>query len=122
MPRSIDGHGSVRTRYPPPPLGTTLASSATTSATMPGSGVCADPGLAAVTPGRGLIMMAPVSVCHHVSTTGAVPPPTYVRYHIQASGLIGSPTDPSIRSDDRSYGSSSSWPHFMSVRIVVGAV
>ena len=37
---------------------------------MPGSGVMAEPGLPAVTPGSGLIMIAPVSVCHQVSTTG----------------------------------------------------
>src|SRR4051812_49892962 len=101
MPRSIDGHGSVRTRYPPPPLGTTLASSSTTSATMPGSGVCADPGLVSVTPGRGLIMMPPVSVCHHVSTTGVRSPPMTWRYQIHASGLIGSPPPPSTPRGER---------------------
>ena len=31
----------------------------------------AEPGLPWVTPGRGLIMCMPVSVCHQVSTTGA---------------------------------------------------
>ena len=34
-----------------------------------------DPGFNVVTPGSGVIMMAPVSVCHHVSTTGHRPPP-----------------------------------------------
>src|SRR3954453_910954 len=102
MPRSIDGHGSVSTRYPPPPLPTAWPVLSTTSALMPGSGRIAAPGFVEVTPGSGLIMIAPVSVCHHVSTTGVLPPPTYVRYHIHASGLIGSPTDPSTRNDDRS--------------------
>ena len=66
--------------------------------------------------------MAPVSVCHHVSTTGQRPPPMWVWYQIQASGLIGSPTVPSSRSDDRSCFSGSCAPHFMKVRMAVGAV
>ena len=37
---------------------------------MPGSGCVHEPGLVAVTPGSGEIMMAPVSVCHQVSTIG----------------------------------------------------
>src|SRR3954452_14470923 len=102
MPRSIDGQGSVSTRYPPPPLPTGLPPLSTTSALIPGSGRMAAPGLVEVTPGNGLIMIAPVSVCHHVSTTGVRPPPTSVRYQTQASGLIGSPTEPSTRNDDRS--------------------
>ena len=57
----------------------------------------AAPGLVAVTPGSGVIMMPPVSVCHQVSTIGQRSPPMCLRYHIQASGLMGSPTDPSSR-------------------------
>src|SRR3954454_25365929 len=89
---------------------------------MPGSARCAEPGLVEVTPGNGLIMIAPVSVCHQVSTTGHVPPPMFSRYQIHASGLIGSPTEPSNRSDERSCAFGTSSPHFMNVRIVVGAV
>ena len=89
---------------------------------MPGSGPIADPGLHSVTPGSGLIMMAPVSVCHQVSTMGQRLPPMCSRYHIHASGLIGSPTDPSSRSDDRSYWAGMSSPHFIIVRMRVGAV
>ena len=89
---------------------------------MPGSGVCAEPGLVAVTPGSGLIMIAPVSVCHQVSTIGQRSPPMCSRYHIQASGLIGSPTLPSSRSEDRSNFAGMSSPHFMKVRMAVGAV
>ena len=89
---------------------------------MPGTATCADPGLVAVTPGSGLIMMAPVSVCHQVSTIGAWSPPMTRRYHIHASGLIGSPTEPSTRSEDRSYFAGMSSPHFMKVRMAVGAV
>ncbi|OXR39613.1 hypothetical protein B7C42_08319 [Nocardia cerradoensis] len=89
---------------------------------MPGSGAMAAPGLAGVMPGSGEIMMAPVSVCHQVSTMGAVPAPMTSRYQRQASGLIGSPTEPSTRSEDRSWASGMSRPHFMKVRISVGAV
>ncbi len=72
------------------------------SASMPGSGCVHEPGFVAVTPGRGEIMMAPVSVCHQVSTIGQRPPPMFSWYQIHASGLIGSPTDPSNRSFERS--------------------
>jgi hypothetical protein len=44
------------------------------------------------------------------------------RYQTYASGLIGSPTVPSTRSDDRSNRAGTSSPHFMNVRIAVGAV
>ncbi len=89
---------------------------------MPGSGVIAEPGLASVTPGSGEIMIAPVSVCHHVSTTGVLLPPNASRYQRHASGLIGSPTLPSSRRLDRSWASGISRPHFMNIRIRVGAV
>ena len=46
----------------------------------------------------------------------------WVWYHIHASGLMGSPTDPSRRSVDRSWLSGSCAPHFMNVRMAVGAV
>src|ERR1700694_3711490 len=121
MPRSIDGQGRLRVRYPPPSF-TTSPESSTTSAWMPGRGKVADPGLSVVAPGSGEIMMAPVSVCHHVSTTGQRPPPMWVQYQTQASGLMGSPTDPSNRRVDRSWLSGHPVPHFMKVRIAVGAV
>src|SRR5687768_14524211 len=89
---------------------------------MPGRGKVAEPGFRVVRPGSGLIMMAPVSVCHHVSTTGQRPPPMVAWYHIHASGLMGSPTLPSSRSDDRSWASGYCVPHFMNVRMAVGAV
>ena len=44
---------------------------------MPGIGLVAEPGLVAVIPGSGAIMIEPVSVCHQVSMTGALPPPMY---------------------------------------------
>ena len=92
------------------------------SAAMPGSGRVAQPGSSVVMPGSGVIMMPPVSVCHHVSTTGTRLPPIHSRYHIHASGLIGSPTEPNSRSDERSCFAGYSVPHFMNVRIAVGAV
>ena len=81
----------------------------------------AEPGFPEVTPGSGLIISWPVSVCHQVSTTGQRPPPMTSRYHMYASGLIGSPTDPRSRSEDRSAFAGMSWPHYMNVRIAVGA-
>ncbi len=88
---------------------------------MPGNGKVAEPGFVEVRPGSGLIMIAPVSVCHHVSTTGQRFPPMCSRYHIHASGLMGSPTEPSTRRDERSCLAGSCVPHFMNVRMAVGA-
>src|SRR5437899_2651974 len=118
----MDGHGLVMTRYPPEPSGTGFPSSVTTSAATPGNGRVAVPGVVAIAPGSGVIMIAPVSVCHQVSTIGQLFLPMTSRYHIHASGLIGSPTLPSTRSEDRSYFAGMSVPHFMNVRISVGAV
>jgi hypothetical protein len=73
-------------------------------------------------PGQRVIMIMPVSVCHHVSTTGQRSPPMYFQYQAHASGLIGSPTLPSSRSELRSSSANSSWPYFMSARMAVGAV
>ena len=67
-------------------------------------------------------MIIPVSVCHHVSTTGVRSAPMCRRYHIHASGLIGSPTEPRRRSEERSCFAACSGPHFMCARIAVGAV
>ena len=49
---------------------------------MPGNGKVAEPGFVAVTPGSGVIMIWPVSVCHQVSTTGALLPPMFSRYQM----------------------------------------
>ena len=66
--------------------------------------------------------MAPVSVCHQVSTMGTRAPPMLAWYHIHASGLMGSPTVPSSRSVDMSNFAGMSVPHFMNARMAVGAV
>src|SRR5688500_7523446 len=89
---------------------------------VPGSGRWAEPGVRVVTPGSGVIMCVPGSVCDRVSMMGQRPPPMFLWYQSQASGLIGSPTDPSRRSEDRSKPAGTSSPHFMKVRMVVGAV
>ena len=73
-------------------------------------------------PGRGVIMIIPVSVCHQVSTTGVRSPPMFSRYQTHASGLIGSPTVPSTRSELRSCFLACSGPHFICVLMAVGAV
>ena len=99
-----------------------LPSSSTILAEIPGRGRIADPGLHVVTPGSGEIITAPVSVCHHVSTMGVVSAPNTSRYQRHASGLIGSPTEPNKRRLERSWAKGISRPHFMNVRTRVGAV
>src|SRR5579863_5300021 len=127
MVRAIEGHGLRITSKPPFPVGTwwkfPLASGrVTTSGWIPKNGRVADPGLAAMAPGIGVIMIAPVSVCHHVSTMGQRLCPIFSRYHIHASGLIGSPTVPSRRSESSLYLLTNSAPHLINARIAVGAV
>src|SRR5262245_27202162 len=113
MVRSIDGHGLRTTRNPPSFGLTTLPALSTTSATIQGNGFVALAGLVGLAPGMGVIMMAPVSVCHHVSTIGHLLLPITWWYQIQASGLIGSPTVPSSRRLDRSRPFGHWSPHLM---------
>src|SRR5918998_5290895 len=122
MVRSIEGHGRLTTRYPPSFGPASTPSFDMTAASTPGSGRVAEPGLVGVAPGSGAIMIAPVSVCHHVSTTGQRPLPMISRYHIHASGLIGSPTVPSRRKDERSWRRGHCSPHLTKARVAVGAV
>ena len=75
----------------------------------------------AVIPGSGVIMIAPVSVCHQVSTIGHRSAPITLWYQSHAFGLIGSPTLPSRRSEDRSCFAGHCDPHLMQARIAVGA-
>ncbi len=82
----------------------------------------ADPGFSAVAPGSGVMRMPPVSVCHQVSTMGQRPSPTTRWYHSHASGLIGSPTEPSSRRLLRFAFFTGSSPAPMSERMAVGAV
>src|SRR5512137_2205351 len=90
----MDGHGVVLTILPPEPAGTGLASSSRISMLNPGNGKVAEPGLSGVM-GRGDTRKVPVSVCHQVSMIWHLPPPKCSLYHLQASGLMGSPPDPS---------------------------
>src|SRR5579859_1040443 len=99
-----------------------LPFSSTMEADMPGKGTVADPGTVVVMPGSGVMRICPVSVCHQVSTIGQRPWPMFSLYQIHASGLIGSPTVPSNRREERSCLAGYSAPHFMKVRIEVGAV
>src|SRR6478672_9215316 len=102
MVRNIEGQGRRIISFPPTFGPTSRPFSSTTAGSTPKNGSVALPGFVAVAPGRGEIIIAPVSVCHHVSTIGQRPPPIVLWYHIHASGLIGSPTVPSRRSDERS--------------------
>src|SRR5437667_4377595 len=122
MPRSMLGHGFRMTSLPPVLAETGFPRSSTTSGRMPKNGSVAEPGLVGVAPGNGVIIIAPVSVCHQVSTIGQRPPPIVFWYHIHASGLIGSPTDPRSRKDERSCFFTHSSPQRMNARIAVGAV
>src|ERR1700720_951694 len=122
MVRSIDGHGFLTINFPPTFGFTSRPFSSTTAGSTPKNGSVALPGLVGIAPGNGVIMIAPVSVCHQVSTMGQRPPPTFSLYHIQASGFIGSPTDPSRRSEERSCFLSHWSPQRINARIAVGAV
>src|SRR5580693_9751193 len=118
----MEGHGLLITRYPPEPAGTGWPSRVTTATLTPGSGRVQEPGLVAVAPGSGLIMIAPVSVCHQVSTMGQLLWPMMLRYHIHASGLIGSPTLPSRRRVFIAWRAGHCSPSRMKARMAVGAV
>ena len=75
--RNIAGHGWVIDENAGA-LDDLVAVLVVTLAAMPGIARVAEPGLVAVIAGSGAIMIAPVSVCHHVSTTGQRSPPTTV--------------------------------------------
>merc|ERR1719195_2361890 len=49
----------------------------------------------------GVIMKPPVSVCQKVSTMEHFLSPTTSKYQRQASGLMGSPTNPRTRREER---------------------
>src|SRR4026209_2264537 len=122
MVRNIEGQGRRMISLPPTFGPTSRPFSSTTAGSTPKNGSVALPGLVGIEPGRGVIMIAPVSVCHHVSTTGQRSPPMTFQYQTHASGLIGSPPEPRRRSDDMSCLAGSSVPHRMNARIAVGAV
>ena len=80
------------------------------------------PGFIGVNPAMGVIIIAPVSVCHHVSTIGQEESPTTLKYHSHASGLIGSPTVPSTLKDFLDEDSTKSSPCAINALKAVGAV
>ena len=88
----------------------------------PKNGLVAEPGFCGIAPGIGVMMWPPVSVCQKVSTIGHFPLPTWVFYQDQASGLIGSPTEPRSLRLERSCFSTHSAPMPIRLRIAVGAV
>src|SRR4051812_5821917 len=110
------------TRKPPSFGPTDWPERVTTSASTPGIGRVQEPGFVGVAPGIGEIIIMPVSVCHHVSMTGQRPPPMILLYQIHASGLIGSPTEPSSRRLVRSWRRGHCSPHLTKARMAVGAV
>ena len=74
---AILGHGPFIASSPDPFIVFISSPSAERrTASIPRNGSVADPGLAGIAPGRGLIIMPPVSVCHQVSTTEHLPSPT----------------------------------------------
>src|SRR5690606_41359104 len=87
------GHGRLMTRKPPRPGSTSRPVSSTIAASMPGRGSVHEPGFNGVAPGSGVIMCTPVSVYHHVTTTGQRSRLTFVKYHIHTSVSMDSPTD-----------------------------
>ena len=111
------------TRFPPW-LASLISfpSSSTMPISIPGKGWVHVPGVVCVTPGIGAIILAPVSVCHHVSTIGHLLLPIFNWYQIHAFGLIGSPTVPSNLNELKSYWSGKSSPSFIKVLMAVGAV
>ena len=82
----------------------------------------AEPGFSLVTPGSGVIMCPPVSVCHQVSTTGQRPLPNASWYQRQTSGLMGSPTVPRMRNVFRWLLSNAALLSAISILTAVGAV
>src|SRR5437660_5874925 len=122
MVRNIEGQGRRMISLPPTFDPTSRPFSSTTAGSTPKKGRVALPGFVGIAPGRGVIRIDPVSVCHQVSTIGQRPPPMFLWYHIHASGLIGSPTEPKSRRDDRSCFFGHCSPHFMKARMAVGAV
>ena len=89
---------------------------------IPKKGFPTEPALSALAPGIGVTAIPPVSVYHHVSTIGHLPPPITSKYHYQTVGFIGSPTVPRSFKEVLLVFLIISSPSFMSDRRTVGAV
>ena len=120
--RICPGQLSISTRLPSQAPSSAWPSLSTIAGCTPKNGSVAEPGFCAIAPGSGVMRMPPVSVCHQVSTIGQRSSPTTRWYHSQASGLIGSPTVPSSRSDLRENFFTGPSPSRISARSAVGAV
>src|SRR5882757_1529271 len=108
MVRAIDGHGNLIVNRPSVECSLiSFPASLMIAGWTPGNGSVAKAGFNGVTCAIGEIIKPPVSVCHHVSTMGHFCCPICWLYHCQASSLIGSPTEPKIFNDDKSYFSMS---------------
>ena len=80
------------------------------------------PGFLGVIPAIGEINTDPVSVCHQVSITSHFDFPTFLKYHSQTSGFIGSPTVPRTLRESRVDLSRYSSPFAINALMAVGAV
>jgi hypothetical protein len=104
--------------------GTSCPVSSTIDICNPGIGRVPEPGFNGIVskPGKADINIPPVSVCHQVSIIGHFSFPIILKYHLQTSGLIGSPTLPKSLRDERSDEFGSSSPNFINIRSAVGVV
>ena len=123
MPRSIDGQGRVSARVRRRTVDRVALLRPRSRRAMPGNGCVAEPGLVVVTPGSGVIMIAPVSVCHHVSTIGQRSPPMMLvvpdpRFRIDRLADRAEQAQATTGRACRGH----SVPHLMNARIAVGAV
>ena len=98
--------------------------SSITAIFTPGIGRVPEPGFSGIVsnPGNGEINIPPVSVCHQVSIIGHFSFPMILKYHFQTSGLIGSPTVPSNRNEERSKEFGILSPNFINILSAVGVV
>ena len=120
--RICEGQLDLITRFPEPSPIISSPFSSSKAGSIPKKGFVALPGFIGVNPDIGVIIIAPVSVCHQVSTIGQDDSPTTLKYHSHASGLIGSPTVPSILKDFLEEELTNSFPCAIKALKAVGAV
>src|SRR3954471_11937648 len=108
MPRVIAGHGWRQTSSPPSPR-TDLPSASSPSMSIPSDGPPSEQTLIGST-GNGLRKQAPTSVPPDRLMIGTAPPPATRWSQRYGSGFHGSPVEPRILSDDRSWRAGHSSP------------
>src|SRR5919201_5727655 len=118
-PLVMAGHGFLHTSSPTSPGATGLPSGPQTSTSMPSEGPRRVHGFSSVM-GSGERKQAPTSVPPEMLMIGHRLPPTSSKNHMYGSGFHGSPVDPRMRSDDRSWRRTCSSPAGISARIMVG--